>query len=126
MSVLLGIAFLGAALALAQGWDLSGIALYALFPGVCAVVLGIRIINLDLTLQPVLSGVGFVLTGMGGLFAAPTLAYFRGHRLFRTLAALVLLAAAGIWALTALPAYWVHMKMAADWKPLIMRLPAGR
>lgn len=120
MSVLFGGIFLAAALALALGWDLLIIAVYAFFAGIAAVVLGIRIINLKMTLMPVLSGMGFILSGLGGVFAAPTLTYFRQSKVLRTLAAIVLLAAALIWALTVYPEYWVHMKTLGSWQPSAM------
>ena len=71
-TVLFGILFIAAAIALAQGWDLFTIAIYGFFAGVVAIEVGIRIINLNLTKQPLLSGIGFILTGLGGIFAAPT------------------------------------------------------
>jgi hypothetical protein len=49
------------------------LAIYVFFAGIAAVVIGIRIMNLGLTKQPFLSGVGFILTGLAGICAAPTL-----------------------------------------------------
>lgn len=109
MSVLLGVLFLGAAWALAVGYDLQPLGLYAFIPGAVAILLGIRIIHLSLTTAPVMSGIGFILTGLGGLGAGITLrkAQARGLRLA---GAAVLLAAAAIWIFTAFMAYWMHMK----------------
>lgn len=121
MSVLLGGLFLGAAFALARGWSLLTLGVYGFFAGLAAVVLGIRILDLRLTLMPALSGIGFILSGLGGVFAAPTLVWFKGNRNFRILAAVILLAAAAIWAMTAYMEYWIHPHMFEHWKPLVMR-----
>jgi putative membrane protein len=125
MSVLLGIVFLGAGLAIARGWSLVTVACYAFFAGWAAVLIGVRIINLGLSRTPALSGVGFILSGLAGVLAAPTLAYLKGNRPFRTLAAIVLAAAGCIWALTAYGAYWEHMHAFAGWQPLVMRAAGG-
>lgn len=123
MSVLYGIIFLGAALAISQGWSLATVAGYAFFAGWAAVVLGARIINLKLTAAPTLSGIGFIVSGLGGICAAPALLWLRHDRGFRLLAALVLLAAAGVWAAVVCPGYWMHMKTFGDWVPLTMQMP---
>lgn len=122
MSVLFGILFIGASLALAQGWELLTVAIYAFFAGLAAIVVGLRIINLGLTRQPILSGIGFILTGLGGVFAAPTL-YLRNNQTLRLLGALVLIVAALIWAFTGYLAYWGHLADYSDWKPLPMQSP---
>jgi len=117
MSVLLGFVFLGAGVAMAKGWSLRAVACYAFFPGIAAVVIGIRIIDLRLTLTPVMAGVGFILSGLAGVFAAPTLAWMKSDRPFRTLAAIVLAITGLIWAATTYPEYWIHMKLFARWAP---------
>jgi len=121
MSVLLGIVFLGAGVALAKGWDLMTVACYAFFAGVAAIVVGVSIIRLKLTTHPTLSGAGFILSGIAGVFAAPTLAYMRSNRAFRTVAAIVVVAAGLIWAAMVYPEYWMHMKFFGKWVPVIMR-----
>jgi putative membrane protein len=83
--------------------------------------LGACIISMKMTLVPNLSGAGFILSGLGGVMAAPTLLWFRNNRPFRTVAAMILLAAALIWAVTVYPEYWMHMKAFAKWVPLVMR-----
>ena len=109
MSVLLGVLFLGAAWALAAGYNLQPLGVYALFPGGAAIVIGIQIIRLSLTAAPTMSGIGFILTGLGGLGAWLTL-WKRQIRALRLLGAAVILAAAAIWTLTATMGYWMHMK----------------
>jgi putative membrane protein len=123
MSVLLGVIFLVAGLALAKGWSLTSVACYAFFAGCAAVLLGVRIIALNLTAAPRLSGAGFIISGLGGVFAAPTLAYLRGNRPFRTIAAIVLVVAALIWAVIGYGGYWGHMASFGEWVPLPMRAP---
>ena len=116
MSVLFGILFVGASISLAQGWDLFTVAIYAFFAGLAAIVVGARIINLGLTRQPLLTGIGFILSGLGGVFAAPTLYLWNNQTLRRT-GAVVLVAAALIWALTGYLAYWGHLAQYSNWKP---------
>ena len=74
---------------------------------------------------PALSGIGFIPSGLAGVLAAPTLAYMRSNRPFRTLAAIVLVAAGLIWALTAYGVYWGHIQSFLQWQPLITRAAAG-
>ncbi|MCC5625488.1 DUF981 family protein [Nostoc sp. CHAB 5715] len=119
-SVLFGILFVATAVSLAQGWDLLTIAVYGFFAGVVAIVVGIRIINLNLTKQPLLSGIGFILTGLGGIFAAPTL-YWKTNRTWRLIGTAVLIVAALIWALTGYLAYWNHLDGFQKWVPAPMR-----
>lgn len=122
MSVLFGALFLASAIAIAFSWDLITVAVYGFFAGVAALLIGLRIINLGLTKQPLLSGIGFILTGLGGIFAAPTL-YFKTNRTLRIVGAIVLVVAALIFALTGYLAYWNHLADYSNWKPLPMRSP---
>jgi putative membrane protein len=112
-SVLLGFLFLAAAWSIAKGWQLFPLGIYSFFAGIAAVIIGIRIINLGLTLTPFVSGVGFILTGSGGIFAEIVI-LGRRSRLLRTIGALVLLAAAVIWALTAYLEYWTHLHVTGN------------
>jgi putative membrane protein len=115
MSIMLGIAFLGAALALAKGWSLVTVGVYGAFGGAAAMVIGFRIMNLKLTAAPMLSGVGFILTGLfGGLVLLALL--LPRWRVIRALVSLGLLASLLIWAATAYMAYWGHMKFFQTWK----------
>jgi putative membrane protein len=111
-SALLGIAFLGAAVAVAKEWTLMPVAIYGLVAGIVAMVLGLRIFGVGLTQSPLMTAAGFLLTGLGGpLVLAVVLAPTR--RLLRGLAAACLMPAAGIWLLTAILGYWGHMEMFA-------------
>jgi uncharacterized membrane protein len=49
------------------------VTIYAFFAGVAAILVGLRIINLGLTTQSILSGLGFILSGLGGVCATPAL-----------------------------------------------------
>jgi putative membrane protein len=122
MSVLLGVLFLGAAWALMRGWSLLPLSIYAFFAGAAAIVLGVRFIDLSLTPVPLLPGAGFILTGLGGVGAGAAL-WRHDIKTLRLAGALVMLAAAAIWAFTAGMGYWAHMKVeppsqtATSWLP---------
>ena len=111
MSVLLGVLFLGAAWALAAGWRLQPLGYYAFLPGLAAIVLGVRIIYLSLVPGAIVPGVGFILTGLGGVGSGLVLRWPDARRL-RIIGVLVMLAAAAIWIQTSIIAYWLHMKPA--------------
>jgi putative membrane protein len=119
-TTLFGVVFLGTAYALSQGWDLLPISIYAFFAGADALIVGIRILSLGLTQEPLLSAVGFILAGLGGLFAAPFFLFFKNNKMFRMLAILILLATAVIWAITFYGALWGHLASFAKWVPSTM------
>lgn len=117
-TTLFGTLFIATAIALAQGWELLTISIYGFFAGWTAIVVGIRLINLGLTKQPLLSGVGFILTGLGGVLASPTLYYLKTNRIWRKVGAAVLLVAALIWAFVGYGAYWSHLESFQKWTPM--------
>ena len=108
MSVFLGVLFLGTSWALAKNWSLLPLSIYAFFAGAAAMLLGVRIINLSLTQSPVLAGAGFILTGLGGVSAGLIL-WKHKVKFLRIAGAVVMLAAAAIWALIGYIAYWKHL-----------------
>lgn len=120
-TVLFGGLFLMAAIAIAQGWDLFTLTVYAFFAGLTAMVVGARIIDLEQTRRPLVAGLGFILTGLGGVLSAPTLVYFRDNKTWRTAGAVVLLLAALIWAFIGYLAYWGHLETFSEWQPPVMR-----
>jgi putative membrane protein len=120
-TLLFGVLFIATSVALAMSWDLYSITLYAFFVGLTSILIGIRIINLDLTRRPLISGIGFILTGLGGVLAAPSFIYFKTNQVWRTAGAIVLLLAALIWAFTGYMAYWGHLEGFSNWQPLPMR-----
>ncbi len=121
-TVLFGVLFLGTSLALAFGWDLLTVAVYGFFAGLVAIVIGVRVLNLGLTRQPLQTGIGFILTGLAGVLATPTL-FLKTNRAWRLLGAIVLIVAAFIFAFTGYMAYWSHLGDYSNWKPLPMRTP---
>ena len=121
MSALFGIVFLGAGVAMARGWRLTTVVCYGFFAGVAAVVIGVRILQLKMTSDPRLTAAGFILSGIVGILAAPTLRYFKSNRPVRVTASLVVVAAAILWAVVVYPEYWIHMKYFSEWVPPLMR-----
>lgn len=119
-TTLFGIVFLSTGLALWNGWNLLPVAIYAFFAGIDAVIVGARILNLGLTKEPVISGVGFILAGLGGVAAAPFFMWFRDNRTVRLLAAAVMVITAAIWAVTFYGALWGHMEAFSKWVPATM------
>jgi putative membrane protein len=119
-TTLFGIVFLSTGLALWNGWNLLPVAIYAFFAGIDAVIVGARILNLGLTKEPVISGVGFILAGLGGVAAAPFFMWFRDNRTVRLLAAAVMVITAAIWAVTFYGALWGHMEAFGKWVPATM------
>ncbi|HCC79346.1 MAG: hypothetical protein A2X25_06475 [Chloroflexi bacterium GWB2_49_20] len=117
-TTLFGVVFLATALALSQGWSLLPVSIYAFFAGVDAVLVGARILSLGLTKEPIMSAIGFITAGLGGVFAAPFFLWFKNNKTFRMLAALVLLVTAALWAVTFYGALWGHLESFSKWVPL--------
>ena len=110
MSVLFGALLLGAGIALAHEWNLIPVAIYGLFAGAAAMVFGASFIILKLSLHPKMEGASFILAGLGGVFALPTL-YLRKNKLFRLAGALILCVPAVLLALSTYGGMWMHLKM---------------
>jgi putative membrane protein len=123
---LFGAVFLATGLALSQGWDLFPVSIYAFFAGIDAILLGTRILSLGLTQEPILSAVGFILAGFGGVSAPFFFKFFRNNEIVRYIAIAVLLLTAAIWALTFYGALWAHMASFAKWVPATMATPAAK
>ena len=115
-SVLLGMLFLGGSWAIAKQWSLGPIAIYAFLAGLVAILLGVAFIQLELSKSPLLAGVGFICTGLGGVLLGPTL-WVKRLRFLRWPMGVLLLAAAAIWTLTAFGAYWAHMQSYKNFMP---------
>jgi putative membrane protein len=108
MTVFLGVLFLAASWGIAADMKRWPIAIYAVVAGLAAILIGVRIIHLRLTAAPVISGVGFILSGLAGVLA-PVYIGLHQSRPMRILAALYLYAVAALWALTGYMAYWMHL-----------------
>lgn len=119
-TTLFGAVFLGAGIALSQGWDLAPVALYAFFAGVDALIVGARIYTLGITKEPVMSAIGFLTAGLGGIGAYPFFAWFRNNKAVRWLAVAVLVATVVLWAITFYGSLWAHMESFSKWVPATM------
>ncbi len=118
-AVLFGGLLLGATVAFAKRLRFESLALYALIAGALVIVIGARFIDLGMSKQPTLAGVGFILSGVVSILAAGGLAIERArhNRFFRVALALLALAAGVIWAVTAFDAYWGHLQSFSTYKP---------
>jgi len=121
LSVFLGAIFLGAAWAFARNLSPLIVAWYALPMGAGAIVLGLRILDLKLTATPEVTAAGFVLSGLGGLLAAPGYLVLKRLPALRWLASLAMLTAAAIWLYVGLKGYWAHLEHFKGWVPATMR-----
>jgi len=121
-TVLFGTLFLGAALALWKGWTMQTVSIYAFFAGLAAVVLGVRVMDMGLTRSPVVAGVGYILSGLGGLMTwlcclLDPVVSLKTSATLRVIGAVILLAAAAIWALIGYNAYWDHIESFMGYVP---------
>jgi putative membrane protein len=121
LSVFLGAIFLGAAWAMARNLSPLIVAWYALPMGAAAITIGLRILDLKLTSNPPLSAAGFLLSGLGGLLAAPGYLLLRRYPALRWLASLAMFVAAALWLYVGLKSYWAHLEVFKTWVPLTMR-----
>jgi len=119
-TTLFGIVFLTTALALWQGWNLIPVAIYAFFAGVDAIIVGVRIFSLQLTKEPLLSAIGFVLAGLSGVGAAPFFLWFRNNRAVRLIAIALLVLTTILWAVTFYGSLWDHLESFSKWVPPTM------
>ena len=122
-TTLFGIVFLGAAWALANGWSLVPVSIFGFFAGLDAVLAGLKILTANMTKEPALSAIGFVLAGLGGIFAAPFFLWFRQNKTFRMLAILVLVVTVVLWGVTYYGSIWGHLDSFAKYVPASMAAP---
>jgi putative membrane protein len=108
MTVFLGILLLAASWGIAADMKRWPIVIYAIFPGLAAILIGVRITHLGLTAAPLISGAGFVLSGLAGVLA-PVYVGLHQSKPVRIVAAIYLYGVAAIWALTGYMAYWMHL-----------------
>ena len=123
LSVFFGVLFFMTGLAALKDWSLLSITIYAVFAGAAAILLGIRIYTLKLTTEPFVAMAGFVLTGLAGVLSLPVY-LLRKYLVIRILAAILLVAAAVVWAIVGYAAYWQHMQAFSSWLPPLMRQAA--
>ncbi len=120
MTVLYGGIFFVAGLAVVFGWDLITLGIYAFFAGIVAVIIGVRILNLNLTNEPLLAAGGFILSGLAAIITLPAL-FFKEAKVLRVILAILLLVCAASWAFTGYAAYWQHFDAFAKWMPATMK-----
>ena len=101
---------LGAGGGIGKGGGLFPPCYYALFAGVAAILIGIRFIDLGLTMTPRLSGIGFILTGLCGVCSGFGVK-FKNVLWLRLCGAIVLFVAAAIWLYIGGQAFWGHLKV---------------
>ncbi len=116
LSVLFGGFLFMAGLAVAFGWDLLTIGIYALFGGAASVLLGVKILTAGLTSEPLVAAAGFIITGAAAIVTMPALALPK-LKWLRLLAALLALVSALIWVLVGFPSYWAHIDAFGKWAP---------
>lgn len=119
-TTLFGVVFLATSIALFFGSSLIPVSIYAFFAAIDALIVGIRIYSLQLTKEPLISAVGFILAGLSGLGVFPFLMWFRENRLVRWIGILLLLGSALLWAITFYGSLWAHMASFAKWVPATM------
>lgn len=119
-TTLFGVVFLATGIALSQGWSLIPTSIYAFFAGVDAILIGARILDLGLTKEPVMSAIGFILAGFGGIASAPFYLWFRNNKSVRMLGILILVATAALWAVTFYGSLWGHLESFGKWLPPTM------
>ena len=120
-SVLFGLTYLVAGLALWKGWDLFPTSLVGFFSGIPPFIYGLRIINLGLTKSPTISGLGFILAGVVGILSAPFMLWFKKNKFVRWVAILVIIAATAIWFIEYTGAAWGHIEAFAKYVPATMK-----
>jgi putative membrane protein len=119
MELLFGVLFLAAGIAVLKDWDLLTITIYAVFAGVAAIVIGLALLNYNMTQSPLLAAAGYVGAGAGAVLTLPVY-LLKQSKALRIITALILLAAALVWAVTAYASYWEHMQAFAKWLPSTM------
>ncbi len=119
-TTLFGIVFLTTAIALFFGSSLIPVSIYAFFAAIDALIVGVRIWSLQITQEPLVSAVGFILAGLSGLGVFPFLMWFRQNKIVRWIGILLLLDTVLVWAVTFYGSLWAHMASFAKWVPPTM------
>lgn len=120
MSVLFGALFFGFAIAIMKEWGIFSVTIYGIFAGLASITIGLRILNLNMTKNPLISGIGFILSGLVGVLSCPVY-IFKDIKAFRYIVILIILITAGIWAMTGYMAFWDHLATFSKWIPATMK-----
>jgi putative membrane protein len=118
-ALFLSVAYVGAAITLAMRWEPLFPALYGFFGGLIAIVVGLRIISLHMTQEPLLAGVGYLAAGLAGCLTLPAINW-RRQRWLALSASVLLGVAALVFLFTGYGAYWSHLAGFAKWQPATM------
>jgi len=116
LTVMLGVLFFMAGLAILFDWDLITVGIYSAFAGAVSILLGVRILNMSLTKEPLVAAAGYILTGATAVATLPVLALPKWKWL-RWLTALAAIGSAVIWAIIGFPSYWGHIDSFSKWMP---------
>ena len=119
-TTLFGVVFLATSIALFFGSSLLPVSIYALFAAVDALVVGARIWSLQITQEPLVSALGFILAGLSGLGVFPFLMWFRENKIVRWIGILLLLGTVLVWGVTFYGALWAHLSSFSKWVPATM------
>lgn len=120
LSVLFGTLFLWGALAVALRWTLFPVGVYAFFAGIAAIVVGARFIDLNLTQQPLVAGIGFIVSGLAAIIL-PFAVLWRTNMALRIVFAVLAVIAALIWGFIGYVALWEHIQEFGEWVPATLR-----
>jgi len=127
--LLFGVLLFFTGLAVLKGWDLHTLGIFAVFAGVVAIILGIRMwygievtnkagekVFHGMTREPALAGISFILTGIGGILTLP--AYLlRKNMVLRIIVAVLFVVAAVLFAIMGFGSYCSHPQSFAGSKP---------
>ena len=119
-TTLFGVVFLATGLALWNGWNLIPVSIYSIFAAIDAIIVGLRLLSLGMTKEPLISAAGFVLAGLSGLGVFPFLMWFRKNQMVRWIGIVLLLATAAIWGVTFYGGLWGHLASFAKYVPSTM------
>jgi putative membrane protein len=119
-TTLFGVVFLATSIALYFGSSLIPVGIYAFFAAIDAILVGVRILSLQLTQEPLVSAGGFILAGLSGLGVFPFLMWFRENKMVRYIGVVLLVATVLVWGVTFYGALWGHLSGFAKWVPATM------
>ncbi len=114
--ILLAVFQLAAAFNIYYNYSLMPVGALSAIAGIIVGFIGYRIIDLELTIVPVLSGLGFLTTGLVGILTPPLL-HWRDRKSWRKLYGIVCIIPVLIWLVFLFMAYWGHLNEFQDWQP---------
>ena len=123
-TTLFGVVFLATSIALFFGSSLLPVSIYSFFAAIDALIVGVRIYTLNLTKEPLISAVGFILAGLSGLGVFPLLMWFRENKVVRWIGILLLVGTTVLWAVTFYGSLWGHMDSFSKWPGMLNVPPA--